>query len=165
MLKMRTASTLLAATSLLAVAAVGPADAKKSSCKAKKEQVGCRLASGTEYNGTTSAGGGNVGVRVEKSGWSLGIVVNDRTGPCSGRLDRTSVDFDGRPKVGQTYRLQQRRSLGRGLRGTIAVSGKVKITSAKRATVSGSYHRERPLSTGGTAVCDRSLNVAAKRDR
>jgi len=166
--KTRSSIALLAAGSCLALAAVGPADAAKKSCKNKKEESGCKLPSDAKYGGT-HAGGGGANVSVNKSDWFVSFSATDRgQGPCNPRFNQASIDFKGRPKVGKTYKFSENTNRPeRGVETLTRISGKVKINSAKKATFSGSYFRQRSFrgEVIGGGPCQRNLKSTAKREQ
>jgi len=168
MSKTRASIALLIASSFLVFAAIGPADAaKKRSCKNKKEEKGCTLKDGATYKGSV-AGGGGIRVFVNKSDWFVALSATDRgQGPCNPRFNQASMEFKGRPKVGKTYKFSENRNRpDRGVETLTKISGKVKITSSKKATFSGSYFRQRSFRGNviGGGPCQRDLKGTAKRE-
>lgn len=158
MRRLRGTTVLVVAGSLLATLAIGPAEAKKRSCKNKKEQSGCKLKKDAAYQGSAKDGRG-VGLSVDRGFWRAYV----RVAGCNKR-GNVGQTFTGRPKVGATYNLTINRREGAGtVRIYTTFSGKVKINSAKKATFSGNYERRIEARSGSPAPCQASIALTAKR--
>lgn len=164
---LRVVSVLAAVGTCLAVAAVGPADAKKRSCKSMKEQKGCTLKDKASYEFPSfkvrQVKGAPVYARASVSKGRLELVFSLSRDSCSERFDRITIPSVRKPKVGKSYKFKYdvfRRGRARGTAdSTFKASGTVKLTSAKSASFTGSYTR----TTTDQPSCERSLKVTAKR--
>lgn len=153
---------LVVAACTLTVGVIGatPAGAKKKSCKQYKEQKGCKLKIGTTYaGGTNSPISTSVGVNAYKSTFTIQI-RGGLTCANSGQkrvIFRARFAFPGRLKVGKSFAFSGLERPG----GSVKLSGKLKISSRKKAKLTATYNDS--ASNDRVSPCTADLGRKLKR--